>query len=59
MRSARKERAKIVAYKKSGSDWWRQFLELSPDGYREVLKILQDRYTDEMRHAQLYAQHAR
>jgi rubrerythrin len=47
-----------VVYQKSWSDWWRQFLGLSPDGYREVLKILQDRYTDEMRHAQLYAQHA-
>ena len=47
-----------MAYQKSWSDWWRQFLGLSPDGYREVLKILQDRYSDEIRHAQLYAQHA-
>jgi len=47
-----------MAYQKSWSDWWREFLGLSPDGYREVLKILQDRYTDEMRHAQLYTQHA-
>jgi len=47
-----------MAYQKSCSDWWREFLGLSPDGYREVLKIVQDRYTDEMCHAQLYAQHA-
>lgn len=47
-----------MVYQKSWSDWWRQFLGLSPDGYREVLKILQDRYVDEMRHVQRYTQHA-
>ena len=47
-----------MVYQKSWSDWWRQFFGLSPDGYREVLKILQDRYADEMRHVQRYAQHA-
>ena len=47
-----------MVYQKSWPDWWRQFLGQSPNGYHEVLKILQDRYADEMRHAQLYAQHA-
>jgi bacterioferritin (cytochrome b1) len=47
-----------MVYQKSWSDWWRQFLGLSPDGYRQVLKILQDRYVDEMHHVQGYAQHA-
>ena len=43
---------------KGWSDWWRQFLGLSPDGYREILKLLQDRYVDEMRRVRLYTQHA-
>ena len=47
-----------MVYQKSWSDWWRQFLGLSADGYREVLKILQDRYVEEMHHVQRYAQHA-
>ena len=47
-----------MVYQKSWSDWWRQFLGLSPDGYREVVKILQDRYVDEMRHVTRYTQHA-
>jgi bacterioferritin (cytochrome b1) len=47
-----------MVYQKSWSDWWRQFLGLSPDGYRQVLKILQDRYVDEMHHVQRYTQHA-
>ena len=47
-----------MVYQKSWSDWWRQFLGLSPDGYHEVLKILQDRYADEMHHVNLYTQQA-
>ena len=47
-----------MGYQKNWSDWWRGFLGLSPDGYREVLKILQDRYVDEMHHVNLYTQHA-
>ena len=47
-----------MVYQKSWSDWWRQFLGVSPNGYREVLRILQDRYLDEMRHVKLYTQHA-
>ena len=47
-----------MVYQKTWPDWWRQFLGLSPDGYREVLKILQDRYVAEMRHVHHYAQHA-
>ena len=47
-----------MVYQKSWSDWWRQFLGLFPDGYRKVLKILQDRYVDEMNHVRRYAQHA-
>ncbi len=53
----RKERI-IMVYQKSWSDWWRQFLGLSPNGYRQILKILQDRYVDEMHHVQHYARHA-
>ena len=45
-------------YQKSWSDWWRQFLELSHNGDREVVKILQDRYADKIRNARRYAQHA-
>ena len=45
-------------YQKSWSDWWRQFLGLSHTGHHEVVKILQDRYADEIRHARRYAQHA-
>ena len=47
-----------MAYQKSWSDWWRQFLGLSRNGHREVLKILQERYADEILHARRYAQHA-
>ena len=47
-----------MTYQKSWSDWWRRFLGVSPDGYREVLKILQDRYVEEMHHVKLYTQHA-
>jgi rubrerythrin len=47
-----------MVYQKNWSDWWRQFLGLSPNGYRQVLKILQARYVDEMHHVQCYAQHA-
>ena len=44
--------------KKSWSDWWRQFLGVSPGGYRDVVKILQDRYVEEMQHVRRYTQHA-
>jgi len=47
-----------MVYQKSWSDWWRQFLGVSPDGYREVLKLLQERYIEEMRHVKLYTEHA-
>ena len=47
-----------MTYQKSWSDWWRQFLGLSPDGYREILRLLQERYVDEMQHVKLYTAHA-
>jgi len=47
-----------VAYERSWSDWWQKFLGCSPDGYRAVVKILRERYADEMRHVKLYTQHA-
>ena len=47
-----------MVYERSWSDWWQKFLGCSPDGYREVVKILQDRYVDEMRHVKRYTQHA-
>ena len=47
-----------MVYEKSWKDWWRQFLGLSPDGYHVVVKILQDRYVEEMEHVNRYTQHA-
>lgn len=47
-----------MAHERSWSDWWRKFLGCSPDGYRAVVKILQERYSDEIRHVKLYTQHA-
>ena len=47
-----------MIHQNSWSDWWRQFLGLSRNGHDKVLKVLQDRYTDEVRHARRYAQHA-
>jgi len=47
-----------MAFQKSWSDWWRRFLGLSNNGHDKVLKVLQDRYADEIRHARRYAQHA-
>jgi bacterioferritin (cytochrome b1) len=47
-----------MTYEKSCSDWWRQFLGISPGGYRDVVKILQDRYVEEMQHVKRYTQHA-
>jgi bacterioferritin (cytochrome b1) len=47
-----------MVYEKSWSDWWRQFLGVSPNGYHQVVKILQDRYIDEMRHVKRYTGHA-
>ena len=40
------------------SDWWRQFLGVSPGGHRHVIKILCARYVEEMQHVQRYTQHA-
>jgi bacterioferritin (cytochrome b1) len=47
-----------MAYQESWSDWWRQFIGLSADSYREILKLLQERYVDEMQHVKLYTAHA-
>ncbi len=54
----KQERFKIMVYEKNWSNWWRKFLGCSPNGYHEVVKILQDRYVDEMRHVKRYTQHA-
>ena len=43
---------------KSWADSWRQFFGLSPEGYREIVKVLQDRYVEEMLHVKRYTQHA-
>lgn len=43
---------------KNWSDRWRQFIGLSPEGYHEVVKILQERYIEEMHHVQRYTLHA-
>lgn len=47
-----------MTYERRWSDWWNEFLGCSPDGHRAVVKILQERYVDEMRHVKRYVQHA-
>jgi len=47
-----------MVYEKSWSDWWREFLGASPNGYHQIVKILRDRYVDEMRHVKRYTEHA-
>jgi bacterioferritin (cytochrome b1) len=43
---------------KSWSNCWRQLFGLSPEGYREIVKVLQDRYVEEMLHVKRYTLHA-
>lgn len=52
------ERVNVMAYEKSWSDWWRQFLGVSAGGYDHVIKILCARYVEEMQHVQRYTEHA-
>ena len=40
------------------SSWWRKFLGVSDGGYHDVVKILQDRYVEEMQRVKRYAAHA-
>ena len=47
-----------MSNEKSWSDWWWRFLGFSPDGSREVVKILQDCYVEEMQYVKRYTQHA-
>ena len=47
-----------MTYEKSWTDWWRKFLGVSPNGYRDVIKILSLRYVEEMQHVQRYTAHA-
>jgi bacterioferritin (cytochrome b1) len=47
-----------MAYEKSWTDWWRKFLGVSPNGYRDVIKILSSRYVEEMQNVQRYTAHA-
>ena len=47
-----------MTYEKSWTDWWRKFLGVSPNGYRDVVKILSLRYVEEMQHVQRYTAHA-
>ena len=47
-----------MTYEKSWTDWWRKFLGVSPNGYRDVIKILSSRYVEEMQHVQRYTAHA-
>jgi bacterioferritin (cytochrome b1) len=51
-------RVALMTYEKSWSDWWRQFLGVSPGGYRDVIKILSSRYVEEMQHVRRYTAHA-
>jgi bacterioferritin (cytochrome b1) len=48
----------FMTYEKNWSDWWRQFLGVSPGGYRDVIKILASRYVEEMQHVRRYTEHA-
>ena len=47
-----------MVFEKSWSDWWRKFLGVSPGGYHQIVKILQDRYVEEMQHVKRYTEHA-
>lgn len=47
-----------MGHEKRWSDWWRKFLGCSLNGYQRTVKILQDRYVDEMLHVKRYTRHA-
>ena len=48
----------LMSYEKSWVNWWRKFLGISPNGYRDVIEILSSRYVEEMQHVQRYTAHA-
>ena len=47
-----------MALSKDWSEWWRRFLGASPDGHRETVDILRQRYVEEMQAADRFKQHA-
>ena len=47
-----------MASENKWSDWWRKFLGVSDGGYHDVIKILQDRYVEEMLRVKRYSAHA-
>ncbi len=47
-----------MTYEKSWSDWWRQFIGVSPGGYNHAIKVRGARYVEEMQHVQRYTQQA-
>ncbi len=47
-----------MAENKRWSDWWRQFLGFSSDGYQRALEILTKRYIEESQHVERFTQHA-
>jgi rubrerythrin len=47
-----------MAENKRWSDWWRQFLGFSSDGYQRAVEILTKRYVEESRHVARFTQHA-
>jgi len=47
-----------MAFSKDWSEWWRHFLGASPDGHRETIDILRQRYVEEIQAAVRFEQHA-
>jgi rubrerythrin len=47
-----------MAENKRWSDWWRQFLGFSSDGYQRAVEILTKRYIEESQHVERLTQHA-
>jgi rubrerythrin len=47
-----------MAENKRWSDWWRQFLGFSSDGYHRAVEVLTKRYIEESQHVARFTQHA-
>jgi rubrerythrin len=47
-----------MADKKNWSEWWRQFLGFSSDGYHRAVEILKERYIEKSQHVVRFTQHA-
>jgi rubrerythrin len=47
-----------MAENKRWSDWWRQFLGFSSDGYHRAVEVLTTRYVEESQHVARFTEHA-